>query len=110
MISFTYQPTVFFTEDSPITIVRIRAGDSFGPKFYEYQSDKNLLVLVDSSFKRKQTCFIHGKMASNQEKHGGICFWPSEATHFSIEAINTITTKKLNNVGVLKGKSNPMNM
>ncbi len=53
MVSFSYQPQVSFTENSPIAVVNIRAGDAFGPKFYEYyQSDKNLLVLVDNSFKK----------------------------------------------------------
>lgn len=111
MISFTYQPQVSLTEDSPIAVVNIRAGDSFGPKFYEYyQSDKNLLVLVDESFRKILPNIQHmNQMAANPGKNTVVfVFGPAEATHFSIEATNSITTKKLNNVvGVLKGKSQP---
>lgn len=111
MISFSYQPQVSLTEDSLIAVVNIRAGDSFGPKFYEYyQSDKNLLVLVDNSFKRAIQNMRHmNQMAANPGKNTVVfVFGPAEATHFSIEATNSITTKKLNNVvGVLKGKSKP---
>ena len=111
MISFSYQPQVSLSEGSAITVVNIRAGDSFGPKFYEYyQSDKNLLVLVDDSFKRAIQNIRHmNQMAANPGKNTVVfVFGPTEATHFSIEATNSITTKKLNNVvGVLKGKSKP---
>ncbi|MBE0391149.1 M20/M25/M40 family metallo-hydrolase [Flavobacterium sp. PL002] len=111
MISFSYQPEVSFTEDSPIGVVNIRAGDAFGPKFYEYyQSDKNLLVLVDESFKKILPNIQHmGQMAATPGKNTVVfVFGPTEATHFSIEATNTITTNKLNNVvGMLKGKSKP---
>jgi putative aminopeptidase FrvX len=109
MISFSYQPEVSFTEESPIAVVRIRAGDSFGPKFYEYyQGDINLLVLVDNSFKKSIQNMRHmTQMAANPGNNTVVfVFGPSEATHFSIEATNTITTQKLNNVvGILKGKS-----
>jgi putative aminopeptidase FrvX len=111
MISFSYQPQVSFTEDSPIAVMYIRAGDAFGPKFYEYyQSDKNLLVLVDNSFKKAISNMRHiNQMAANPGKNTVVfVFGPTEATHFSIEATNKVTTSKLNNVvGVLKGKSKP---
>lgn len=111
MISFSYQPQVSFTENSPIAVVNIRARDPFGPKFYEYyQSDKNLLVLVDDSFKKAISNIQHiGQMAAKPGKNTVVfVFGPTEATHFSIEATNDITTQKLNNVvGVLKGKSKP---
>lgn len=111
MISFSYQPKVSFTEDSPIAVVNIRAGDVFGPKFYEYyQSDKNLLVLVDESFRKILPNIQHmGQMAATPGKNTVVfVFGPTEATHFSINATNTITTNKLNNVvGMLKGKSKP---
>ncbi|NRT16687.1 putative aminopeptidase FrvX [Flavobacterium sp. 28A] len=111
MISFSYQPEVSFTEDSPIAVVNIRAGDAFGPKFYEYyQSDKNLLVLVDESFRKILPNIQHmGQMAATPGKNTVVfVFGPTEATHFLINATNTITTNKLNNVvGMLKGKSKP---
>lgn len=111
MISFSYQPKVSFTEDSPIAVVNIRAGDDFRTKFFEYyQSDKNLLVLVDESFKKILPNIQHmGQMAATPGKNTVVfVFGATEAIHFSIEATNTITTQKLNNVvGVLKGKSKP---
>jgi putative aminopeptidase FrvX len=111
MVSFSYQPQLSFTENSTIAVVNILAGDSFGPKFYEYyQSDKNLLVLVDNSFKKAVQNMRHmTQMAANPGENTVVfVFGPTEAKHFSIEATNVITTKKLNNVvGILKGKSKP---
>ncbi|MGO4817686.1 M28 family metallopeptidase [Flavobacterium sp. W22_SRS_FP1] len=111
MILFSYQPQLSFTENSPMAVVNISAGDSFGPKFYEYyQSDKNLLVLVDDSFRKVIPNIKHmTQMSANPGKNTVVfVFGPAEATHFSIEATNTIAVKKLNNVvGVLKGKSKP---
>lgn len=111
MISFSYQPQVSFTENSAIAVVNIRAGDAFGPKFYEYyQSDKNLLVLVDESFRKILPNIQHmGQMAATPGKNTVVfVFGRTEAIHYTIEATNTITTQKLNNVvGMLKGKSKP---
>ena len=111
MIAFSYQPEASFTEDSPIAVVNIRAGDSFGPKFYEYyQSDKNLLVLVDNSFKRVMPNLRHmNQVAATPGKNTVVfVFGPTEATHFKIDVKNTVSINKLNNVvGVLKGKSKP---
>jgi len=111
MILFSYQPQLSFTEDSLMAVVNISAGDSFGPKFYEYyQSDKNLLVLVDDSFRKVIPNIKHmTQMSANPGKNSVVfVFGPTEATHFSIEGTNTITQQKLNNVvGVLKGKSKP---
>lgn len=111
MISFSYQPEVSFTENSPIAVVNIRGTDDFRKKFFEYyQSDKNLLVLVDESFRKILPNIQHmGQIAANPGKNTVVfVFGPTEAAHFSIEATNTITTNKLNNVvGYLKGKSKP---
>ncbi|MEZ7515793.1 M28 family peptidase [Flavobacterium frigidarium] len=111
MIAFSYQQEASFTEDSPIAVVNIRAGDSFGPKFYEYyQSDKNLLVLVDNSFKRVMPNLRHmNQVAATPGKNTVVfVFGRTEATHFKIDVKNTVSINKLNNVvGVLKGKSKP---
>jgi hypothetical protein len=111
MILFSYQPQLSFTEDSPMAVVNISAGDSIGPKFYEYyQSDRNLLVLVDDSFRKVIPNIKHmTQMSATPGKNTVVfVFGPTEATHFSIEGTNTITQQKLNNVvGVLKGKSKP---
>ena len=111
MVAFSYQNEASFTEDSPIAVVNIRAGESFGPKFYEYyQSDKNLLVLVDNSFKRAIANLRHmNQVAATPGKNTVVfVFGPSEAKHFTIEVQNKVSINKLNNVvGVLKGKSKP---
>lgn len=111
VVSFSYQPQVSLTEKSDVQIVKINAGDKFGPKFYEYyQSEKNLLVLVDASFKARIQNVKHiPQMTANPGGNTVVfVFGTTEATTFSIEGTNTITKKALNNVvGVLKGKSKP---
>ncbi|MFV8346884.1 M20/M25/M40 family metallo-hydrolase [Flavobacterium sp. ZB4P13] len=111
MVSFSYQPQVALTEKSDVQVVKINAGDKFGPKFYEYyQSEKNLLVLVDASFKTRIQNVKHiPQMTANPGGNTVVfVFGTTEATQFSIEGTNTITKKALNNVvGVLKGKSKP---
>jgi putative aminopeptidase FrvX len=111
MVSFSYQPQVSFTENSPIAVVNIRAGEDVRAKFFEYyQSDKNLLVLVDESFRKILPNIQHmGQMAATPGKNTVVfVFGTTEATHYTIEATNIITTQKLNNVvGMLKGKSKP---
>ena len=109
--SFSYQPTVALTEKSDIEIVKINTGDDFRAKFSEYyQSKKNLLVLVDSSFKRslKRIQQIE-KMTSNPGTNTVVFVSGStKAATFSIDVTNTIEKKILNNVvGVLPGKSKP---
>jgi hypothetical protein len=65
-------------------VVRIRAGDSFGPKFYEYyQSDKTCWFWLIVRLKAIKTCFIWHKWRLIQEKTRWYLFFgPSEATHF----------------------------
>jgi hypothetical protein len=76
--------------------VRIRAGDSFGPKFYEYyQSDKTCWFWLIVRLKAIKTCFIWHKWRLIQEKHGGICFLAHQKLRISLEATNTITTQKV---------------
>lgn len=111
VVSFSYQPQIAMTEKSDVQVVKINAGDKFGPKFYEYyQSEKNLLVLVDASFKTRIQNVKHiPQMTANPGGNTVVfVFGTTEATQFSIEGTNTITKKALNNVvGVLKGKSKP---
>ena len=111
VVSFSYQPQLDMTEKSDVQVVKINAGDKFGPKFYEYyQSEKNLLVLVDASFKARIQNVKHiPQMTANPGGNTVVfVFGTTEATQFSIEGTNTITKKALNNVvGVLKGKSKP---
>lgn len=109
--SFSYQPGVALTEKSDVEIVIISAADKFGPKFYQYyQSKRNLLVLVDSSFKmRLKNIQQIDKISADPGSNTVVfVFGITAATTFSIELTNTIQKKPLNNVvGVLPGKSKP---
>ena len=109
--SFSYQPTVALTEKSDIEIVKINAGDDLRAKFSEYyQSKKNLLVLVDSSFKRSLKRIQQiDKMTSDPGTNTVVfIFGITKAATFSIDLTNAIEKKFLNNVvGVLPGKSKP---
>lgn len=111
IIMFSYQPTVSLTEKSDVEIVKINAGDKFGQKFYEYyQSRKNLLVLVDSSFENRLKGIRQmDKISANPSGNSVVfVFGTTEATTFRIDGTNTITKKALNNVvGILPGKSKP---
>ncbi|MFV8331959.1 M28 family peptidase [Flavobacterium sp. GSP14] len=111
VVSFSYEPQVLMTEKSDVQVVKINAGDKFGPKFYEYyQSGKNLLVLVDASFKSRIQNIKHiPQMSANPTGNTVVfVFGTMEATQFSIEGTNVVTKKALNNVvGVLAGKSKP---
>jgi hypothetical protein len=111
IIMFSYQPTISLTEKSDVEIVKINAGDKFGQKFYEYyQSRKNLLVLVDSSFENRLKGIRQmDKISANPSGNSVVfVFGTTEATTFRIDGTNTITKKALNNVvGILPGKSKP---
>ena len=108
---FSYQPTVSLSEKSDVEVVKINAGEKFGPKFYEYyQGKKNLLVLVDSSFntRLKNIRRIEQLTANPGTNSVVFIFGITTASTFTIECTNTITKKALNNVvGVLPGKSRP---
>jgi len=106
---FSFQPEVALTEKSEVELVRINAGDKFGQKFYQYsQSKKNLLVLVDTSFKgRLQSIKKIDQVSAEPGKNTVVfAFGIADAATFSIELTNAITKKALNNVvGILPGKS-----
>lgn len=109
--SISYQPHVSFTEKSEIEVVRIAASDQFGQKFFQYyQSPKNLLVLIDTSFK-KRAAAIKGrdKLVDTPAENAVIfVFTNAAATSFSIDITNDVQKKSLNNVaGILPGKSKP---
>lgn len=111
IISFSYQPQFSFTDGSGMEVVKINASDKFGPKFYEYfQSDRNLLVLVDASFNNFLPNIKHmNQMAANPSTNTVVfAFGVTEASHFKVEGTNEVVKKALNNVvGVLKGKTKP---
>lgn len=108
---FSYQPEVALTEKSEVEVVTIKAGESFEQKFYQnYKSKKNLLVLVDSSYKKNLKNIQHiDKISAEQATNTIVFVWGnSSAATFSVAVKNTIQKKALNNlVGVLPGKSRP---
>jgi hypothetical protein len=111
VVSFSFQAKLPLTEKSDVEVVKIKKGDKFGQQFYQYyQSKKNLLVLVDSSFKNslnniKRIDRISAEPGANTV---AFVFGATDATTFSIDITNTIIKKTLNNVvGVLPGKSKP---
>ena len=108
---FSYQPQVVLTEKSGVEIVKISAGDKLREKFNEYKgSKKNLLVLVDTSFKNQfQRIKGSGKITATPGDNSVVFVLGVTAVNiFSIDLVNTIDKKTLNNVvGVLPGKSKP---
>lgn len=108
---FSYQSSVVLNEKSDIEAVKINKGDKFGAKFYEYyQSRKNLLVLVDSSFNsRLERIKGMDKLSAEADSNTIIfVFGVNEASQFSISVNSQIEKKQLNNVvGMLPGKSKP---
>ncbi len=108
---FSYVPTISLTEKSDVQVVSIKAGEKFGSKFYQYyQSKKNLLVLVDTSFKSSlKNIQKFEKTSADPGKNAVVfVFANMEETTFSIDITNAIQQKALNNVvGVLTGKSKP---
>jgi putative aminopeptidase FrvX len=111
VVSFSYQPQFSFSNTENMEVVKISAGDKFGPKFYEYyRSDKNLLVLVDGSFKESLPNIKHmNQMAATPGNNTIVyVFGVTDATTFTVEGQNEVVKKALNNVvGVLKGKTKP---
>lgn len=109
--SFSFQPEVGLTEKSDVEVVKISPGDKFGQKFYQYyQSKKNLLVLVDTSFRnRLQNIKKIEKISAEPGQNSVVfVFGVTEAATFSINITNSINKKMLNNVvGVLPGKTKP---
>jgi hypothetical protein len=62
--------------------VRIRAGDSFGPKFYEYyQSDKTCWFWLIVRLKAIKNMLHMAQMASNPGKNTVFVFAHQKHTH-----------------------------
>ena len=96
VVVFSYQPQVALTEKNEVEIVKISTGDKFGPKFFEYyQGKKNLLVLVDTSFKSRIKRMKEMDRVSADSGNNTVVFVFGiiEATTFSIDLTNTIEKK-----------------
>ncbi len=111
VVAFSYLPEISLTEKSDVEVVSINKGDKFGQMFYQYyQSKKNLLILVDSSFKSRLKGIRQVEKVTADPGNNAVVFvfGPTAANNFSIILTNEISKKTLNNVvGVLPGKSKP---
>jgi len=111
VVCFSYLPEAVFTEKSDIELVRINKGDKFGPKFYQYyQSKKNLLVLVDTTFSGQLKSVKKMERLSAEPGKNAVVFVLNNAVAntFSMAITSQLIRKPLNNVvGVLPGKTKP---
>lgn len=108
---FSFQTEVNLTEKENVKVVHIKSGDDFGKKFYEYyQSNDNLLVLVDVSFDKYVGYIKDMEQLAFEKKNNAVVFvfGVTSAASYTIELKNQVSKKALNNVvGVLPGKSKP---
>ncbi len=111
VVSFSYLPEAAFTEKSDIEVVKINKGDKFGPKFYQYyQSKRNLLVLVDTTFGSQLKNAKKMERVSAEPGMNAVIFVLNNAaaSTFSIAVTSKSIKRPLNNVvGVLPGKTKP---
>lgn len=107
----SYQKEVHFTEHDPVEIVKINASDDFRSKIWPcITGSKNLLVLVDASFKMFIPRLNGMNKIQMEQKNNSviIVFGITEASAFDITLHNELNIKKLANVvGMLPGKSKP---
>ena len=104
----SFQPKVSLSEKNA-EIVNIKSNDDFRKKYTEYSSSKkNLLVLVDASFKSYAGRLKRRSPAIFEQPDNSIVFvfGKNTASTFSVELTNNIVKKPLNNVvGMIPGKS-----
>ncbi len=104
----SFQPRVSLSEKNA-EIVNIKSNDDFRKKYTEYSSSKkNLLVLVDASFKSYAGRLKRRSPAIFEQPDNSIVFvfGKNTASTFSIELTNNIVKKPLNNVvGMIPGKT-----
>lgn len=105
---FSFLPAVALTEKSEVEVVKISKGDKFGQKFYQYfQSKKNLVVMVDTSFRSRLQNVKKMDQAVSDPGNNTVLFVFDnlQANTFSIAVTNKVIKMPLNNVvGVLPGK------
>ena len=109
VVSFSFDPQVKFTEKTGVEVVKISAGDKFGQKFYQYyQSKKDLLVIVDSSFTSRLAAIKkRDRIVAEPTKNTVVfVFGVTDATTFSVELNNNVVNKSLTNlIGIIPGKT-----
>lgn len=116
LIADTAVVAVSFQEKTSLSeknteVMSISATDDFRKKYSEaLASKKNLLVLVDASFNSFVKRLKSRPQSKFEQPENSIVFvfGVTKANSFSVELVNKISKKPLNNVvGVLQGKSKP---
>ncbi|MBN8837376.1 MAG: M28 family peptidase [Sphingobacteriia bacterium] len=116
LIADTAVVAVSFQEKTSLSeknteVMSISATDDFRKKYSEaLASKKNLLVLVDASFNSFVKRLKSRPQSKFEQPENSIVFvfGVTKANSFSVELVNKIFKKPLNNVvGVLQGKSKP---
>ena len=111
VVAFSFQPEVALTEKSDVEVVKINKEDKFGQKFYQYyQSKKNMLVIVDTSFRNRLSGMRKMEKTSADPGNNTVVFvfGTMEVGAFTINVSSSIAKMPLNNVvGVLPGKTRP---
>lgn len=108
IIAFTSMPELKFDEKSGYEKVKIPAGASLNSEAFKYmQSNKNLLVLVDTSFRKNFSRLARFKRESFKSEYSTVfVLTNSDPNVYEFEIKHEITELKLSNIiGVLPGKS-----
>ncbi|HEX4375169.1 MAG TPA: M28 family peptidase [Puia sp.] len=108
IVAVTSKPDLFITEDSNYTKAFIKPGDNLRAELGKYiQSNKNYLVLVDTSFAKQLMQFPVSRRPSFHSDNSIVFIVTMlDPKKYEIEIKNEITESKLQNVvGVLPGKS-----
>jgi hypothetical protein len=108
IVAFTSKPDLYITEDSNYTKAFIKPGDNMRAELGKYiQSNKNYLVLVDTSFAKQLMQFPVSRHPSFVSDRSIVLIVTTlDPQRYKIEIKNEITQSKLANVvGVLPGKS-----
>lgn len=108
VIVVTAQPNLKINQQSGFEKVSIKAGANFFNEAIKYaQSNKNYLVLVDTSFAKNFPRLAGLKRSIFKSDHSAIfVLTVTDPVNYEIEAVHEITESKLANVvGVLPGRS-----
>jgi hypothetical protein len=108
IVAFTSKPVLYFDQDSGYTKAYIKPGDNLRAELGKYiQSEKNFLVLVDTSFAkqiRQLPIFKRPWFPTNRSTV--LILTNMDPKKYEIEIRHEVTRSKLANVvGVLPGKS-----
>jgi peptidase M28-like protein len=108
IVAFTSNPDLYINQDSGFIKAFIRAGDNFREQSSKYvQSEKNYLVLVDTSFTKDVKRMSSMKRAAFKTQRSTIfVLTTTDPKQYEVEIKHEVSKLKLANVvGILPGKS-----